>query len=381
MILLHVSDLHLGKSLGDFDLFEDQKFILDSIISSAQSISADAVLISGDVYDKSIPSESAVSLFDYFISRLAEIKIKTFIISGNHDSDERLNLGSSLFRANNIFISAKYDGRLMRVTLTDRFGPVNIYLLPFVRASLVRHYYPDENISNYSDAVKAAISHADIDFSERNVILAHQFVVGGTDGPLLGGSESPATQSVGLVEKVGSDCFNGFDYVALGHIHSAQQVGRKEVRYSGSPLGYSLSEAGQDKFAVAVTLGEKNDIAIEQIKLRPLRALRRLKGRLDQLLSPENLSSQDDFVFVTLTDEDVIDNAMAIFQQHYPHTVRIEYDNSHTRGISDGAELQKAEVKPFSEIFSDFYRQIYGCDMSDDEKALIEETAKEAGLL
>lgn len=247
MRFLHLGDLHLGKSLGDFDLIGDQKYILDQMLAVIRERTVDAVLIAGDVYDKAIPSEAATNLLDYFLCRLAEAGVKTFLISGNHDSDDRLNYRSRLFQDNQIFISSVFRGKLEKYTVEDEQGEVDVYLLPFVKASQVRHYFPDAKIDSYDDAVRVIIEHAHLDRQKRNVIVAHQFVAGRSEDPVLAGSESFGTQSVGLVEKISYDCFDPFDYVALGHIHSPQKVGREEVRYAGSPLKYSLSEVNHIK--------------------------------------------------------------------------------------------------------------------------------------
>ena len=380
MKFIHLGDLHIGKSIGEFDLIEDQKYILDQILDIAEKNGIDAVLIAGDVY-KTIPSEAAVRLFDYFICRLAEKRIKTFIITGNHDSDERLNFGSSLFEARDIFISAKYEGKLFKKEVEDSDGKVNIYLMPFIKASQVRHFYPDEEIENYDDAVRVVLDKSMINPEERNILVAHQFVAGKSADPQLGGSESVSTQTVGLVEKIGADCFTDFDYVALGHIHSPQSVGREEIRYAGSPLKYSLSEASNNKFATIVNLGKKGDVDIKLEPLYPMRDLRHLKGRMKQLLKEENIIAPEDFIYVTLTDEETVGNAMGIFQQYYPNTIRIEYDNSHTRELQQTDITQITENKTFGEMISDFYQMVYGCEISEEELAFMNKIAGEAGIV
>ena len=381
MKLMHLGDLHLGKSLGDFDLNEDQKYILDQILGIIDEREVDGILIAGDVYDRAVPSESATNLLDYFLKCLADKKVKTFMISGNHDSDDRLNYGSSLFAANHIYISAQFMGNLYRQTVIDEHGEADIYLLPFVKASQVRHFYPEEKIESYDDAVRTILAHAQIDPGKRNILVAHQFVAGKGADPELGGSESAGTQSVGLVEKIGYDCFDGFDYVALGHIHSPQSVGRKEVRYSGSPLKYSLSEVGNDKSVPVITLGEKGDVDIELVKLRPMRDMRHLKGPIEKLLNRDNITSPEDFIYATLTNEDIIDDAMGILQQVYPNTVKIDYDNSRTREIDRIDIANIAEQKSFDELIGDFYRKMYGCDISEEEMQVMKEAAKEAGVI
>ena len=381
MKFLHLGDLHLGRSLGDFDLIEDQKYILDQILKIIEKENVDGVLIAGDVYDKSIPSEAATNLLDYFLCKLSESGVQTFMISGNHDSDDRLNYGSNLFEANQIYISALYHGTLDKRTVTDEYGEVNVYLLPFVKASQVRHFYPKETIDSYDDAVRVILKHADMDVTQRNVIVAHQFVTGQSEDPALGGSEGAGTQSVGLVEKIGYDCFDGFDYVALGHIHSPQRVGRDEVRYSGSPLKYSLSEVHNAKSVPVITMGKKGEVTLELIPLKPMRDLRHIKGNLKALLEPKNMTDVEDFIYVTLTDEEIINDAMGIFQQTYPNTVKIDYDNSRTRAMEHVDISNIAENKSFSELISDFYRLIYNCEMSEEEMDYMRAAAQEAGVI
>lgn len=379
MKLLHTGDLHLGRTLGDFRLIEDQRYILKQIIDMAERETVDAVLVAGDVYDRAVPSEEAVALLDDFLCGLAARKIRVLLISGNHDSDERLHFGSALFRNSGIHIAAKYEGVLHKQVLEDAFGKLNVYLLPFVKASQVRHFFPEAEIETYEDAVRVILDRAQPDGGERNVLVAHQFVAGGTD-PTLAGSEGAATQTVGLVEKISPDCFGAFDYVALGHIHSPQRVGREEVRYSGSPLKYSLDEAGSEKSVSLVTIGEKGAVDIRLLPLKPCRDLRHIRGKRDQLLNPAHIEAPEDYIYVTLTDEDIIDDAMGIFQQYYPNTVRIDYDNAHTRALGQVTVAQAAGEKSFSELISDFYTQVYGCEISGEELQIMQEAAGEAGV-
>ncbi len=382
MKLIHVSDLHLGRSLGDFSLIEDQKFILDQILDAAGKYAVDAVLIAGDVYDRAVPSEEAVRLFDFFITRLAEMGIKTFVISGNHDSDERLSFGSSLFQAKGLYICARYDGTLYRQEMEDAYGRINLYLLPFVKASQVKHFFPEEELDSYDKAVRTVIRHAGIDKQARNVLAAHQFVAGRGEDPVPGGSESLAVLNVGAVERIGADCFDDFDYVALGHIHSPQRVGREEVRYAGSPLKYSLSEAGCEKSFPIVTLGEKGQVSVELVKLLPRRDLRHLKGRLEQLIRKEHLVSTEDYIYATLTDEEPVSDAVGILRQYYPNTVRIDYDNSHTgQGSREEWETGPSTRElSFEELLGTFYRLMYGVEISEEEMEVLRKAAGEAGV-
>ena len=380
MKLMHVGDLHLGKSLGDFDLAEDQNYLLNQLLDIVDSRSVDAVLIAGDVYDKSIPSEAATKMLDYFLSSLAKRNVAIFMISGNHDSDERLNYGSNLFETNHIYISAKYDGHLYKQTLKTETGEADVYLLPFVKASQVKRYHPDAKIDSYDAAVRTIIDNEEIDTSKCNILVAHQFVTGKSEDPELGGSESLGTQSVGLVEKIGYDCFDKFDYVALGHIHSPQKVGREEIRYSGSPLKYSLSEVNNAKSVPLITIDEKK-VDVDLIPIKPMREMRHIRGNLKDLLNQSNVTAPDDFIYATLTDEEIVNDAMGIFQQVYPHTVKIDYDNSHTRQIEQVDISKIAENRSFEDLISDFYRQLYNCEISEEEMDIMRDVAREAGVL
>lgn len=381
MKFLHLGDLHLGKSLSNFDLIEDQRYILDQIFHIAEKESVDGVLIAGDVYDKSIPSEAAMRLLDDFLIKLAQKERKVFMVSGNHDSDDRLNYGSTLFARNEIFISAVFDGTLHKQSFADKDTQIDIYMLPFVKASQVRHYFPDENIENYGDAVRAIIRNTPIDKNNKNLLVAHQFVSGKGADPAFAGSESVGTQSVGMVEKIGYDCFDDFDYVALGHIHSPQRVGRDAVRYSGSPLKYSLSEVKNEKSVPLITVSAENSVKIELIPLKPMRDMRHIKGTMKELLDKKNVKAPEDFIYATLTEEDIVDDAMGVFQQIYPNTVRIDYDNSHTREM-DQVDLSRiAENRSFPELIGDFYRLMYGCEITEEEMDVMRTAAREAGVI
>ena len=381
MKFVHLGDLHIGKSLGEFDLISDQKYIIDQVFDLIIREKVDAVLIAGDIYDRAIPSEAATRLLDYFLHKLSTSRVKTFIISGNHDSDERLAFGSAMFEASDIYISSIYDGSMKKYTVEDEYGEICIHLLPFVKASQVRHFYENAKIESYDDAVRVVIENSDIDSAKRNILVAHQFVTAGEYDPDLGGSEGVGVQSVGLVEKISYENFNDFDYVALGHIHSAQRVGRDEVRYSGSPLKYSLSEVNNTKVVPIITLGPKGEVKIEEYTLKPKRDMRHLRGNLEELLAKNNINNTEDFIYATLTNEDIIDDAMSIFQQIYPNTVKIDYDNSHTKEIENVDISNITENKTFSEVISEFYTLMYNCDISEEEMEIMKQVAKEAGLI
>lgn len=381
MKFLHLGDLHLGKSLGDFDLIKDQEFILRQLLEIIDREAINGVLIAGDVYDKSVPSEAATRLLNFFLEELAAREVSTIIISGNHDSDDRLNFGSGLFKHSHIYISAKYTGELDRWVIDDGKSMVNVYALPFVKASQVKHYFPEAGIETYEAAVEAVLAVADIDLQAINILVAHQFVAGKSEDPALGGSEGAGTQSVGLVEKIGYDIFEKFDYVALGHIHSPQKIGRSTVRYSGSPLKYSLSEAHNDKSVPIITIEENKAVNVELVPLKPLRDMRHIRGKMSDLLHNNDISGRNDFIYVTLTDEDIINDAMGIFQQVYPNTVKIDYDNSRTRAAEQVDISQIAHNKSFTELIGDFYRLMYNCEISDEELDVMRMAAREAGII
>ena len=381
MKFIHLGDLHLGRTLGDFELLRDQKYALEQVIGTVKDRQADAVLIAGDVYDKSVPSEGATALFNWLLNEMSDTGAAVYIISGNHDSDERLNFGSTLFEINNIHIVSVFDGHLAVRTLEDEWGEVNIYMLPFVKASQVRYYFPDEKIANYEDAVRTVTEDAGIDRNARNILIAHQFVTGESGAPALGGSEGAGTLNVGLVERIGSSCFAGFDYTALGHIHSPQKVGNERIRYSGSLLKYSVDEANNDKSFPFVTMGKKGDVQIETIPIKPLHDLRHIKGRLKEILKPENVTDPLDFIYATLTDEETVNDAMAIIQQTYPHCVKLDFENKRTgNDIMPGINNQ-AFGKSFDELIRDFYKKVYDADMDEEEMRILKAVAGKAGVI
>ena len=380
MKLLHLGDLHLGKNVNGFSMISDQRYILEQILDIVNRQEIDAILIAGDIYDKSVPSEEAVALFDEFLTRVSNQDKCVIAISGNHDSDERLHYGSRLFEANHIYITGKYTGNVPCVTLEDAYGPVHIWSMPYVKASLVRHYFDKDDTSTYDAAFRTVIQHMDLNPSERNVMIAHQFVIAGANDPELAGSEQ-AVLNVGTVDKIHSDCLDDFDYVALGHIHSGQSVGREACRYSGSPLKYSLSEISHVKSAPIITLGKKGKIDIEFVELKPLRDMRRLKGRLSDLLAKENICDTQDYIYVTLTDETTQYDAMARIQEIYPNTMKLDYENSHTRKLQEDDGIFDTGNKSFHEMMSDFYQLINGGEPTEEEWEILNDVAREAGVL
>ncbi|MBQ7058381.1 MAG: exonuclease SbcCD subunit D [Firmicutes bacterium] len=379
MKFLHVADLHLGKVVNELPMIRDQEYILEKICRIVREKRVDAVLISGDIYDRSIPPEEAVRVLDRFLSRLSADGVFVLMISGNHDSDERLNYGSSLFISQKVYITSVYEGELREAVLEDGFGRVHFWMLPFVKASRVGHYHPEADTSSYDSAVRAAIGCGVIDPKERNVLLSHQFVTGGSKDPETAGSENTPSEAVGTIEKVDASAFDLFDYVALGHIHRPQKIGRNEVRYAGSILKYSLSEIDHEKSAVLVTMEEKGKVETELIPLLPRREMRHIKGPFSELMKPE--FATDDYMYVTLTDEDIIPDAIQKIRTYYPHTMKLDYQNSHTRAAMEFSfASEDLSVRP-EELLRDFYRKIAGGEPSEEEWAILLRSAGKAGVI
>ena len=379
MKILHLGDIHLGKSVNEFSMIEDQRYILKQIIGLVEERKVDAVCIAGDVYDRSVPSEEAVKLLDYFLTSLSQMGKMVFMISGNHDSDERLQFGSQLLRAKQVYIAGRYDGVVEHVELEDEFGPFHVWMLPYVKASRVAHYFPEGDTSSYDAAFRTAIGACELDEKERNIILVHQFVTGKSEDPHLAGSES-AMVSVGTVEKIGYDCFDSFDYVAMGHIHGCQAVGRETCRYSGSPLKYSLNqkEIDSQKTVPVVTLEEKGKVTVDLVPLKPLREVRHLRGEIKDLLA--NAVDTDDYIYATLTDENTQFDAMARLQEVYPHIMKMDYDNISTRALQEEA-VADTDGKSFEELITEFYEWMNGTQPSEAEWKILQEVAKEAGVV
>lgn len=351
MKLFHLSDLHLGKRVNEFSMLEDQAYILNQILEFVDRESPDGMIVAGDIYDKPVPPAEAVQMLDDFLTELSKRKVTVFLISGNHDSPERLSFGSRLMEAKGIHFSPVYDGRTYRVMLEDSYGPVFLYLLPYVKPSVVRHIYESEEILTYQDAVGAAIRYMDIDRTERNVLAAHQFVTG------AGRCESEEIL-VGGLDNVDAALFDDFDYVALGHIHSPQYIGRETVRYSGTPLKYSFSETGQEKSITVVELKEKGNVSVRQIPLRPIRDMRKIRGTYLEVtsLSFYKGSNTEDYLQITLTDEGDIPDGLQKLRVIYPNLMRLEYDNRRTRQNREMEEPEAVEKKSELELFQDFYQ-------------------------
>lgn len=356
MKLLHIADLHIGKRVHEFSMLEQQSYILRQILNIIDEERPQAILLSGDIYDKNMPSAEAVELYDDFLTGLSARQIKTFIVSGNHDSGERINFGSRILTRGNIFISGMFDGNLKRVTLTDQFGEVDIWLLPFVKPALVRPFFESQVMESYEEAVKVILSSTEIDTNKRNVMVAHQFVTASGLEPQRSDSE---TVSLGTMDNVDFEVFNKFDYVALGHIHKPQWIGRETIRYAGSILKYSFSEAGHKKSATLIELSEKGNITLEEIPLVPEKDLREIKGALAELIKEQYdlNSNRGDFLSVVLTDEEGYLDPMGKLRTVYPNIMRLSFENSNTgkEQIFIGATVEKIAQKSPMELFEEFF--------------------------
>lgn len=367
MKFLHLADLHLGKRVNGFSMLEDQAHILRQILAILDGEQPDGVLIAGDVYDKSVPSVEAVELLDGFLTELRTRGVPVLLISGNHDSPERLAFGGRVMDSCGIHISPVYDGALAPVTLHDEFGPVHVWLLPFVKPAHVRRWFPDADIESYTDAVAEAVAHMDIDTAARNVLVTHQFVTGGTRS----GSEE---LSVGGTDNVDSGVFAPFDYVALGHLHGAQHIGRETIRYAGSPIKYSFSEARQHKSVTVVTLGEKGDVQVRTVALTPLRELREIRGSYDELTARsfyEHTTYRSDYLHLILTDEQDVFDAMSRLRTIYPYLMTLDYDNARTRAAGGMSVPAETERRTPSELFEALYLRQNHRPMSEVQRAYI----------
>lgn len=369
MKLIHLSDLHLGKRLNEFSLGDDQEYILNQILQIVETEQPDAVVIAGDVYDKAIPSVEAVSLFDEFLVRLAALHIHIFVISGNHDSPERIAFGSRLLEETGIHLSPVYGGSVESVTLEDEFGSVDFYLLPFVKPIHVRRFFPEDPTDTYTQALSTAVGHMNLDEHRRNVLVTHQFVTGA--------SRSDSEEiSVGGADNVDSAVFDDFDYVALGHIHSPQHCGSEKIRYCGTPLKYSFSEAKDTKSVTVAELKEKGNLVIRTVPLKPLRELVELRGTFRELTDRhfyENTTWTRDYVRLTLTDEEDIPDAVGKLRLIYRNLMKLDYDNARTRSNAEITGAPAQDSRSPLELFADFYELQNNRPMTAEQLVFLEE--------
>lgn len=379
MRFFHLSDLHIGKQLHHYNLKEDQEHILKEVIEYAKKIRPDAIVIAGDIYDKSVPSAEAVAIFDDFLTSLAQIEpvIPILMIAGNHDSAQRLDYASRILGHHNIHIAGNPPEEkteyMKKVTLEDTFGEVHFYLLPFLKPGYVKHAL-DKPAESYSEAAAKMIEREHIDYGQRNVLVSHQFYVGNGEIPATCDSENI---SVGGIDQVDIACVKSFDYVALGHLHGAQRVSFEHIRYSGTLLKYSVSEAGQEKSLHVVTLGEKeSEVRIEKLPLHSLRDVRKLKGNLADIIEEAKPENKDDYVSITLTDEVDPYKPKEQLEKVYTHILEIRMDNTRTRQKLEGFQEEIRMADPMA-LFAEFYKEIQGRELSEDEKDIMAEVYQE----
>ena len=372
MKFIHLSDLHLGKRVNEFSMLEDQQYILSEILGIADDERPDAVLIAGDLYDKSVPSAEAVQLLDTFLSALAERCLQVFIISGNHDSAERLAFGARLMAGSGVHFAPVYDGTVTPVSLTDEYGTVNVYLLPFLKPAHVHRFYEEEPTETYTEAIAAAIAHMQLDPAVRNVLVAHQFVTGAAR------SESEEV-TVGGLDNVDATVFEPFDYVALGHIHGPQHIGRQTVRYCGTPLKYSFSEKDQTKSVTVVELRGKGETEVRTVPLHPRRDLRELRGTYLELTARANYqgTATDDYLHIVLTDEEDVPDALGRLRTVYPNIMKLDYDNCRTRAAAVIEAAEAAEQKSPLALFEEFYEKQNGQPMSEEQRTFTDSLIRE----
>lgn len=367
MKFAHISDLHLGKRVHQFSMIEDQKYILDKIVELVVQEEVDGVFIAGDVYDKVYPSAEAVALFDSFLVKLAKEDIKVFVISGNHDSPERIAFLGQLTQKAGVYLSPVYDGEVKKISMEDQHGKLNVYLLPFIKPVHVRHFFPEEVITNYTEAMKVVVEHMELNSEERNILVAHQFVT----GAMRSDSEEI---SVGGLDNVEASVFETFDYVALGHIHRPQKMGSERIRYSGTPLKYSFSECQDNKSLTIVEVKEKGNVEIKSIPLVPLHDMVKIKGNFMEIMNPMNFPAIDSnsYLHITLTDEQDIPEAFRRLSDVYPNLMQMEYDNTRTRQKREiHISTENARRNPL-EMFANLYETMNNQPLSEVQQEYIQ---------
>ena len=366
MKLMHLSDLHLGKRVYEFSMYEDQKYILSQILDIADKEQVQAVMICGDIYDKQIPPAESVQLFDDFLTKLSVRKLPVFIISGNHDSAERLSFGARLMEQSGVCFSETFSGKIQTYQLQDENGSLNLYLLPFLKPTIARQAFPEAEIGSYQDAVAYALQQVKPDESQRNILMAHQFVTGAHR------SESEEIL-VGGLDNIDASVFSAYDYVALGHIHTPQKVGRETIRYCGTPIKYSFSEAAKDKSVTIVELAEKGKVQIQEHILKPLHDLREIRGTYEELTARKNYADTDveDYLHITLTDEEDIMDVMDKLHTIYPNIMKLDYDNLRTRNSNHISGVDPLQEKSPAELFEAFYQLQNNQNMTVQQKEYI----------
>lgn len=373
MKFLHLADLHIGKNVNGFSMLGEQRHAFEQIIGYVQTERPAAVVIAGDVYDRAVPDARAVGVFDDFLTALSREGVAVLLIAGNHDSPERLGFASRLLADQRLFLCGAFDGGVRHVTLGDEYGDVHFWMLPFVKPSSVRGYRGERTIDSYDDAVAAALDAANIDYAARNVLLSHQFYT--KAGTALLRSESEINP-VGGLDAVDATLIERFDYAALGHLHGAQSVGARHLRYAGSPVKYSFSEWRQEKSVSLVELGEKGALSVTALPLSPLHDMREIVGELEVLTSDgiASLADRQDYLRVVLTDEAELVDPMGKLRSVYPHVMSLDFENARTRVDLDSiaADGEAAALTPY-ELFGEFFLDVQGSTMSAEQAGIVRE--------
>ncbi len=372
MRFLHLADLHIGKRLNEFSLIEDQKFIFDKILNIIDEKKIEAVLIAGDVYDKPVPSAEAVTVLNGFLNSLAKRNLKVFVISGNHDSQERIGFGAELISQSGVYMSKPFSGNVETHKIKDEYGEINIYMLPFIKPAMVKHAYEEADIDSYDSAMAYVMEQTKVDESERNLLIAHQFVRGADR------CDSEEV-SVGGIDEVSVENFKRFDYVALGHLHSPQHIKSEFVRYSGTPLKYSFSEAKHQKTALIVDMKEKGNIILEKVPLIPKHDMIEIKGKYQEIMSKDFYKDIDrmDYAHVTLTDEQDVLHAMELLRTVYPNIMKLDYDNTRTRSNNEIKGGENVEKKQPLDLFKEFYELQNNQPMSRQQADFMDKLIKD----
>lgn len=367
MRLIHLADLHIGKRVKGYSLIEDQKHILNQIIKVATEEKVDGIIIAGDIYDNSVPSIEAVNLFDDFICKINEKGIKCFIVSGNHDNVYRISFASQIMSKSGIFVAKRYNGKFTPIVINE---DINIWLLPFIRPFEVREHFNEFQTSDYEEMMKTVLNHSEIDENKINILVAHQFVTCNGSEPERSESE---TVSLGTIDNIDVSVFDKFDYVALGHIHKSQAMGRNVVRYAGSPLKYSFSEKNDKKSIVILDI-EKKNINIKFEEFKPLRDMIEVSGYFSEIVKNERC---EDYVKIILKDEDFIVDVKNKLEAIYPNIMEISYDNTYSKSISemnfDNGEKQQT---PF-DLFKTFYYTQNSRNMDEKQENIINDVLNE----
>jgi exonuclease SbcD len=377
MKLFHLSDLHIGKKLQGESLLEDQAYILNIVIEQIEIEKPDAVMIAGDVYDKSVPAADAVMLLDKFLNQLSLFQIPILIISGNHDSPERLQFGSRMFEKKQIYIGAMFQGEMEKVTLKDEYGEIHVYLLPFIKPAMVQPYF-EEQIESYENAVIKILEKQPVTASARNLLIAHQFVVNNGKEPDRSDSER---MSLGGVDSMEASIFKDFDYVALGHVHRPQKVGKMHIRYAGSPLKYSFSEINHKKAITVVILKEKGVVELKKVPLHPLKEMVELRGTLQELLSEDYKEYRAGYYLsITVTDEEKLIDPIGQLRTKFEGILEFQIERTRNKTYQDKSlnseDLDKKT--PFA-LFEDFYKNQNEEELTDVQKKILEDVLLEMG--